>query len=260
MQIRLLGAHNLESKTSRHTCFLIDGHLAIDAGSLASALSPADQQRVRAILLTHHHFDHMRDVPTMALATLEDPTPIDVYGLAPTLDGVRRHLIDGDTYPDFSKPLNNAKAAKLRLLPVKPGSLHKVLTYEVDAVPMAHPVPSVGYIVRAASGACMAYTGDTSGQLQPFFSSPMGVQVLFVEVTFPNRMLERAKITGHLTTSLLRNELSSAQKAKRPLPRIVAVHRSLPHHQEVLGDLEQLARELSTVSITPGIEDMVLDL
>ena len=38
MQLRILGAHNLESKDTRMECHLIDGVLALDAGSLARAL------------------------------------------------------------------------------------------------------------------------------------------------------------------------------------------------------------------------------
>ena len=35
MQVRVLGAHNLETNETHHTCFLVDGVLAIDAGSIA---------------------------------------------------------------------------------------------------------------------------------------------------------------------------------------------------------------------------------
>ena len=38
MHVRVLGAHNLETTKAHHTCFLIDGKIAIDAGSLVSTL------------------------------------------------------------------------------------------------------------------------------------------------------------------------------------------------------------------------------
>ena len=59
MKTRVLGVHNLETKHTRHTCFLIDGSLALDAGSLASTLSVEELAGIRAVLLTHHHFDHV---------------------------------------------------------------------------------------------------------------------------------------------------------------------------------------------------------
>ena len=65
MEIRVLGAHMLESRDTRHTCFLIDNVMALDAGSLASALTVSEQAKVAAVLLTHRHFDHIRDLPTL---------------------------------------------------------------------------------------------------------------------------------------------------------------------------------------------------
>ena len=80
MRVRVLGAHNLETGRARHTCFLIDGVLAIDAGSLVSSLSLVEQGEIRALLITHQHFDHARDIPTLGLTTMGSPEPIHVYG------------------------------------------------------------------------------------------------------------------------------------------------------------------------------------
>ena len=82
MRVRVLGAHNLEAAGARHTCFLIDGVLAVDAGSLASSLTLEEQGGIRALLITHQHFDHVRDLPTLGLTTLDDGKTIDLYGLA----------------------------------------------------------------------------------------------------------------------------------------------------------------------------------
>ena len=106
MQVRVLGAHNLETNTTHHTCFLVDGVLAIDAGSLASTLGADEQRRVSTVLLTHLHFDHARDLPTLGLATIDEPTAIDVFGEQRTLDSVRAHLLDGEVYPDLTRGLN----------------------------------------------------------------------------------------------------------------------------------------------------------
>ena len=159
MDVRILGSHNLPSSDNRHntgtrhTCFLIDGVLGLDMGSLASALSPIEQGQILAVLLTHRHFDHIRDLPSLALMTLDDPRPIDVYSLSETLEGVLAHLINGDIYPDFTKKLTDAPP-KYRFHPVQPWAQFKVLDYEVNPIPQPHPVPCVGYIVRSSSGGC----------------------------------------------------------------------------------------------------------
>src|SRR5262245_8376441 len=45
------------------TTFLVNGTVAIDAGSLGLYGSPQDQSRVRHVFLTHAHMDHVASLP-----------------------------------------------------------------------------------------------------------------------------------------------------------------------------------------------------
>ena len=78
MYIRVLGAHHCESQDSKLVSLLIDDVLAIDAGALTSSLSFAEQQKLTAILLTHQHYDHIKDIPAIAMNALLHETAIDV--------------------------------------------------------------------------------------------------------------------------------------------------------------------------------------
>lgn len=261
MEIRVLGAHNLESNETRHTCLLVDGVLGLDAGSLVSALDFSEQSLIKALLITHRHFDHTRDIPTLGLARQGDQESIDVYSLGETLESVHDHLIDGDVYPDFTRGLNGTPP-KYRFHPVEPGISFQVLDYHVTPVPVPHPVPALGYIVRADSGRSMAYTGDTGGDLMPFLKGEAVPEVLFVDVTFPDAMEAHARLTGHLTPSLLRRQLQMALEnnpslPKPSLPKIVAVHMSPAHQDQLERQLSALADEMG-LDLTPGYEDMVL--
>ena len=262
MDVRILGAHNLPSRDIARnritgcSSFLIDGVLALDAGSLASALSPEEQGQISAVLLTHRHFDHIRDIPSLALMTLDDPTTIDVYALSETLEGVHSHLMDGDVYPDFTRKITDAPP-KYRFHSIKTNELLNVLDYEVKPISQPHPVPSVGFVVRTAGGVCIAFTGDTGGELLPFFEDEAAPEVLFVDVTYPSRMESLAKLTGHLTPALLREQLEAALKANLNLPRIVAIHIHVPHMEEVVREVKALAKEMG-IDLVPGEEDMVV--
>ncbi|MFQ6028095.1 MAG: MBL fold metallo-hydrolase [Dehalococcoidia bacterium] len=258
MEIRVLGAHKLETRTTRHTCFLIDSVLALDAGSLSSALSTLEQAQVLALLITHSHLDHTRDIPTLGLATLDEPRSIDTYSLPETLTVIHDHLLNWDIYPDLTEPLNSAHP-KFRFHPVQPQVPLRVLGYQVKPIPVPHPAPCIGFIVKSEAGACIAYTGDTGGNLLSFFQDSLDPQVLFVDVSFPNRLTELAQLTGHLTPSLLREQLLDALGVDLTLPRMVAVHLSPEHQEELVGELAVLAEELG-IDLTPGHEGMLVEV
>ena len=52
MKIRFLGAHNTETSTAGLMCLLLDGEIALDAGSLTSKLSLQQQLALKAVLFT----------------------------------------------------------------------------------------------------------------------------------------------------------------------------------------------------------------
>ncbi len=97
MEIRVLGAHACESKESRYVCLLIDDFLAIDAGGLTSTLSFQAQQKVKAILLTHPHYDHIRDIPAIAMNFFMRSTAVDIYSTQAVYDALAT-LLDGNLY------------------------------------------------------------------------------------------------------------------------------------------------------------------
>ncbi len=258
MQVRVIGAHQLETPNTRHTCFLVDEVLAIDAGSLVTALTLHEQKKIKAILLTHRHLDHLRDVPGLGLLTLYEGGTIPIYSLAETLEILKSKLMDGVLYPDFTKDLTNL-GPKYSLKPVSPGELIEVLEYEVHAVSVPHAAPTLGYIVRRPGGRSFAYCGDTGGGILPFFQDLFKPDPIFVEVSFADRGEELAKLTGHLTPNLLRQELAEAIEHKLNIPRVMIVHRNPEHDEEIEAEISDVSRELG-IEVTLAHEDMVFDI
>ena len=261
MQIRVLGVHKLETARTKHTCFLIDGVLAVDAGSLASSLSLAELKQVRALLLTHQHFDHIRDVPTMGLATLGDQNTVDVYSIKETLDAVHRNLLNGNIYPDMTKSLGT-EPPKFKYNPIQPESDFRVLDYTVKAICMPHAVPAVGYTVSTDAGDCFAYTGDTGdtgANLLPFLNSNAERHLLFLEVTFPDRLSDLAGLTGHLTPSSVRGQLQKALASGQNLPKMIAVHLDPEYQDELEEEISRLAADLQ-VDLTTGRHGTTVEL
>ena len=69
MHVKFVGTHNTESSDCKLSAFVIDKTLAVDAGSIPSELSFAEQQAIKGILLSHGHYDHIRGIPAFAQAS-----------------------------------------------------------------------------------------------------------------------------------------------------------------------------------------------
>ena len=258
MKVRVLGAHNLEAQHTRHTCFLVDGVIAVDAGSLMTSLDREDREKIRSVLLTHRHFDHIRDVPSLGLATLYDGHSIPIYALQETLDAVFSRLMDGVLYPDLTTSLNKTDP-KYRPHIITPGETLDVEGYAVRPVAVPHEAPAVGYVIHQPEGRSFAYCGDTGGGLLPFFRDPSKPDLLFIEVTFPERMEELAKITGHLTPKFLRSELVEVARQNLVMPRIMIVHRAPDYEAEIAEELAGVSTELG-IEITLASEGMAVEV
>src|SRR4030042_740402 len=100
MDIEILGAHSVEIADARLPALVIDGVMALDAGSLCSSLPLSAQQKLKAVLLTHYHYDHIRDIPILAM-NLSYQTVLEVYSIPPVFEVLSTHLIDGQIYPNF---------------------------------------------------------------------------------------------------------------------------------------------------------------
>ena len=95
MKIRFLGVHNCESQNTKLTSLLIDDILVVDAGGLTSSLSFTAQQKLKAILLTHQHYDHIRDVPAIVFNFAMANAAIDIYSILPVYEILNTNLLNG---------------------------------------------------------------------------------------------------------------------------------------------------------------------
>lgn len=257
MKIKVLGAHNCESKDTKLVTLLIDDVLALDAGGLTSTLSFQAQQKLKGILLTHAHYDHIRDIPAIGMNALLHETTINVYSTQAVYDTLATYLLNGKVYAEFlTKPEGNPVIKFTILEPLKKVT---IADYEVLPVPVNHSVPTVGYQITA-QGKSIFYTGDTGPGLTECWQY-VSPQILLTETTAPNRYEEFARKSLHLTPSLLKLELISFQKMKGYLPRVVLLHMNPNQEQEkeVEAEIALLAKELKA-SIRLAHEGMHIEL
>ncbi|MFC1936926.1 MBL fold metallo-hydrolase [Chloroflexota bacterium] len=256
MKIRLLGAHNTESQDTKCISLLIDGILAIDAGGLTSSLSFEAQQGIKALLLTHYHYDHVKDIPAIGMNLSLRGGSLDIYSTLPVYETVSAYLLDGKLYVRFLERPEEKPAFRYTI--VEPGKAEQIEGYSVLPVSVDHAVPAVGYQVSSADGGAIFYTGDTGPGLAGCWKS-ISPQLLLIEVTMPNRLAEFAASRGHLAPVTLKEELLSFRELKGYLPQMIAVHLTPGWQKEIEAELAAVADELNT-PIAIGYEGMEVDL
>ncbi|MFC1927798.1 MBL fold metallo-hydrolase [Chloroflexota bacterium] len=258
MEIQVLGAHLAEVKGARLTSLLIDGVLAVDAGGLTSALSLPEQKKIETVLLTHHHFDHTRDLVTLAANSgYYWRKQLTVYGLRYTLDIVAGCLLGGKMYTNFFEYPDKEKPTVI-LETIEPYSRKPIAGYDVLAVPVKHSAPTVGYQVTSPDGKSLFYTGDTTVGVSDCWQH-VSPKLLIAEVAGPDKYEDWLKKAGHLCSRLLKEELIQFRRLKGYLPRIVVIHIGNPYEQEIKEEVAQVAQELEA-DMSLGYEDMEITL
>jgi ribonuclease BN (tRNA processing enzyme) len=256
MKIKFLGAHNTESEDTKLLSLLIDDILVLDAGGLTSSLSFPAQLRIKAILITHQHYDHIRDIPAIAMNFFLRQEVISIYSTPPVKEALLTHLLNGDLYPKFQqKP---PEKPTINFHEVEPYQKTEIEGYSVLAVPVAHTGPAVGYQLTSSLGKALFYTGDTGPGLDLCWQY-VSPELLVIEVMVPNRYEDFARELGHLTPGLLKEELRSFQKLKGYLPQVVTVHMNPALEAEIGAELAVVAEELRC-SIKLAYEGMQLEL
>ena len=239
--IRFLGMHNAESRDTKLVSFLIDDVLAVDAGNLTSGLSFAEQENIKAILLSHGHYDHIKDVPAFAFNNSQRTTK--VFASQRTLEILSSHLVDGLIYPEFTNRNSYLGRPALELSPLEPFKPKNIEGYRVLAIPVHHPIDAIGFGITSREGKEILYTGDTGPGLSPLWNH-LNPQVLITDLTFPNRFTNVVEETGHLCPQMLETELIEFRRVRGYLPKVILTHLSPKFEEEIRKEVMEVAKEL----------------
>ena len=221
------------------TTFLVDDSVAIDAGSLAFALTADEMRRVRNVLISHAHVDHTASLPLFVSELFPVLTePVIIHATHHVIDALRRFVFNGDIWPNFGQiALRNGRGPALQFCPLEPGTPVLFGNLQVTPIPVNHVVPTVGFVVEDHC-AGFAFTSDTyvTDEIWHAVSTREHVRAVFVDVSYPNEMEELAAASRHFTPFSLASDL---KKLTRNVP-VYVVHIKPAYRDGVLCQLAGL--------------------
>jgi ribonuclease BN (tRNA processing enzyme) len=237
------------TQTQSLTSFIINGTIALDAGSLGFSLVGEQLSDIEHVIITHSHLDHVASLP-IAIAEVFPrlKRPIKIYGTEVVLKAVRDHLLNGVIWPDFSRiNMLGSDRAAIEFVTLEPHKSFELDGVRFTPVPVNHEVPTIG-IVAETPDAAVAFTSDTcrTDDIWAAASKPANLRAVFVDCSFPDEMESLAISSGHLTPKMVATE---AAKLTRPA-MIVCVHIKPDTKEKVLEQLAaQTGRHIEAVEI-----------
>jgi ribonuclease BN (tRNA processing enzyme) len=215
LEIKVLGCHGGEMAGFLTPSLLLDKSVILDAGSFSSVLSHKQQLGIENIIISHSHCDHIKDLAGFAdLIIGYRRNPVVIHASRITMKVLRGDFFNNRIWPDFFT-LPSPEAPVLQEAVFEPYNSFEVGRLRVQAIPVSHPVESMGFIVQSQTGS-FVYTGDTgpTGELWDQVNQVKDLKLLMIETKFPNDLQMVADAAGHLTPNTLAKELKKFKDDK----------------------------------------------
>lgn len=249
MRITVLGCDGSISGKLRTTCYLVDNDILIDAGTGAGELGLEQAVAIDHVFLTHAHLDHTCLLPMLADAAGGfRNTPLAVHALPETVDALKRNMLNGELWPDYTaRP--SPEHPFLRFVPMVVGETLALNGRKITALPAKHSIPCIGYRVDSGE-ASWVYSGDTTlcEEFWQTLNRVPNLKHLLVETTCRNADRNAAVHGGHMTPHLLAQGLHLL----RHPAEIHIVHMEAGHEAETLREIQEAATAYRPSAVERG--------
>ncbi|UCH80688.1 MAG: 3',5'-cyclic-nucleotide phosphodiesterase [Nitrospiraceae bacterium] len=238
MKIKVLGSSAVELPNANLTSFLVDDKILIDAGTIGAVLDEDRQWKIRHVLLSHSHLDHIKDLPFLAdnISISRKKHSVSVYSSPEVNNALKKNIFNNVIWPDFTE-IPSSDNPIIRLKNIKPGKPFTIDHYNITTYKVNHAVPAVSYLLEDRKGKRLIYIGDAGPSNTIWKSVVKKIHGLIIEASLPNRYKSMALETGHLTPELLASELN---KMKHTPEMIFITHCKPGYRKKIKEELKKL--------------------
>lgn len=227
----------LDGRRQLLTTYVINDTLAIDAGAIAIGLSLEEQLRLRSIIITHSHLDHIISLP-LYLTDLFDELrePVNLYATQSDLDALRHYIFNPRVWITF-ETLKNGHTELVAFHPIKTGESFLAEGLKITPTPVTHTVLTHGLLVEDEQTALL-FTSDTgvTEQLWRIANECKKLQAVFIDLSFPKELTELARVSGHHSTETLLEELPKIRSGVQ----VYGIHLKSAYRDRVAAEIAAL--------------------
>jgi ribonuclease BN (tRNA processing enzyme) len=240
MKIEILGCYGNVIGNHRATAFCINDSLLIDAGTVTEVLDDSRITLIENVIVSHTHIDHVKGIfPLVDELVMMNGKGIKVFSAARVLEIISKNLFNNLLWPDFTiiPSVNNAMIKLNEIGLEKEASLGGIT---VKPVLVTHTVYTVGYVIREGGRGFM-FTSDT-GPTKRFWEvarEEKGIEFIIADVSYPSRLENFAKTSGHMTLSILMEQIDKFKLGSMP----IYINHLKPYvSKEILDELRSTGR------------------
>lgn len=223
---------------------LVSPSTIIDAGSMISSLDIPDLLEIKNIIITHSHFDHIKNLPIFADFMLSlGNHKFTIYTTENIMSEIMAHVFNNVIWPDFTI-LPNRKDPTINFHPIRFDEPFTIDGTEFVPICVNHVVESMGFLMKHGSEE-IAYSGDTCvcENFVNYINDNPAVRTVCWETSFPNRLEKLAVSSKHLSPSILAEEL---RKIKRNCA-IHTFHLKPNLEEEIIADIESIESPMEII-------------
>lgn len=227
------------------TTYLVNETFAIDAGVIGLWSEPEHQAKVRDILLTHSHLDHVGTLPMFLDNVYRfGQSPVRVHMTPTTYRALDELVFRKETWTELAH-LTHIDPPLLEIVHFEPGDQLTIQGIKIDTVLVDHSIECVGLLLTDEAGT-VAISSDT-GPTDAFWQQCQAadrLKAVYLECSFPSYLESLANTSFHLTPKLFAQEMKKLGKPAR----FLAMHLKPAFFAEVAEELKEMGVEV----VEPG--------